>query len=156
DDRLAGEMKDVRRIVRLARGVRERLGIKHRHPLHALQIAGVDAAVIGTYGELLKQEVNVKRVEALPDPERHVKTTLGLNRPVLGKRLKSTLQPLRRAIAAGDYRINADETLSCQGMTLVAGEYFCNREELDSHSPVAAEGTLVVLLDSTRDEELCL
>ena len=38
DDRLAGEMRDVRRIVRLARGVRERLGIRHRHPLHALQM----------------------------------------------------------------------------------------------------------------------
>ena len=111
-------MRDVRRIVRLARGVRERLGIRHRHPLHALQIAGVDAAVIAIHGELLKQEVNVKQVEVLSDPERHVKTTLRLNTPVLGKRLKGTLQTLQRAVAAGDYVINADETLSCQGMTL--------------------------------------
>src|SRR4029453_14163497 len=79
DDRLAGEMRDVRRIVRLARGIREQLGIRHRHPLHALQIAGVDAAVLVTHGELLKQEVNVRRVEVLVDPGRHVKTTLRLN-----------------------------------------------------------------------------
>ena len=61
------ERWSVRSIVRIARGVRERLGIRHRHPLHALQIAGVDAAVIATHGELLKQEVNVKRVEVLSD-----------------------------------------------------------------------------------------
>jgi isoleucyl-tRNA synthetase len=156
DDRLAGEMRDVRRIVRLARGVRERLGIRHRHPLHALQIAGVDAAVITTHGELLKQEVNVKRVEVLRDPDRHVKTMLRLNTPVLGKRLKTRLQELQQAVAAGDYIINADETLSCQGMTFNPSEYFCHREAVDSNSPVAAEGTLVVLLDSTRDEELRL
>jgi isoleucyl-tRNA synthetase len=36
------------------------------------------------------------------------------------------------------------------------GEYFCQREAVDTNAPVAAEGTLVVLLDSTRDEELCL
>jgi isoleucyl-tRNA synthetase len=156
DDALAGEMKDVRRIVKLAREVRERLGIRHRHPLHTLQIAGVDASVIATHGELLKQEVNVKRVEVLPDPERHVKTILRLNTPVLGKRLKSRLQELQLAIGAGDYVINADETLSCQGMTLNPSEYFCHREAVDSNSPVAAEGTLVVLLDSTRDEELRL
>jgi isoleucyl-tRNA synthetase len=156
DDRLAGEMGDVRRIVRLARGVRERLGIRHRHPLHALQIAGVDASVITTHGELLKQEVNVKRVEVLPDPERHVRTMLRLNTPVLGKRLKSRLQELQQAVGAGDYVINADETLSCQGMTLNPSEYFCHREAVDSNSPAAAEGTLVVLLDSTRDEELRL
>jgi isoleucyl-tRNA synthetase len=156
DDALAGEMKDVRRIVKLAREVRERLGIKHRHPLHTLQIAGVDATVIATHGELLKQEVNVKRVEVLPDPERHVKTILRLNTPVLGKRLKIRLQELQLAIGARDYVINADETLSCQGMTLNPTEYFCHREAVDSNSPVAAEGTLVVLLDSTRDEELRL
>ncbi len=156
DDRLAGEMRDVRRIVRLARGVRERLGIRHRHPLHALQVAGVDAAVVVNHGELLKQEVNVKRVEVLKDLERHVKTTLRLNTPILGKRLKSTLQVLQRAIAAGDYVINADDTLFCQVMTLTASEYFCHREAVNRDSPVAAEGTLVVLLDSTRDEELCL
>ncbi len=156
DDCLAGEMRDVRRIVRLAREVRERLGIRHRHPLHALRISGVDAAVIATHGELLKQEVNVKQVEVLSDAERHVKTTLRLNTPVLGKRLKGTLQTLQRAVAAGDYVINDDETLSCQGMTLNPGEYFCHREAVDAKAPVAAEGTLVVLLDSTRDEELCL
>jgi isoleucyl-tRNA synthetase len=81
---------------------------------------------------------------------------LRLNTPVLGKRLKSTLQELQRAIGAGDYVINADETLSCQGMTLNPSEYFCHREAVDSNSPVAAEGTLVVVLDSTRDQELRL
>ena len=62
--------------------------------------------------------MNVKRVEVLSDPERYVKTMLRLNTPVLGKRLKSTLQELQRAIGAGDYVINADETLCCQGVTL--------------------------------------
>jgi isoleucyl-tRNA synthetase len=59
-------------------------------------------------------------------------------------------------VAAGDYVINADQTLSCQGMTLNPSEYFCHREAVDSNSPLAADGTLVVLLDSTRDEELRL
>lgn len=52
--------------------------------------------------------------------------------------------------------INADDTLFCQGMTLIASEYFCHREAADRHAPVAAEGALVVLLDATRDETLCL
>ena len=41
-------------------------------------------------------------------------------------------------------------------MTLNPSEYFCHREAVDSNSPVAAERILVVLLDSTRDEDLCL
>jgi isoleucyl-tRNA synthetase len=156
DDRLAVEMRNVRRLVRLARGIRERLGIRHRHPLHALHIAGVDAAVIATHGELLRQEVNVKCVEVLPDPERYVKTTLRLNTPVLGKRLKGGLQVIQRAIAASDYVINSDGTLFSQGMMLAPSEYFYHREAVDQNAPVAAEGTLVVLLDPTRDEALRL
>lgn len=156
DDDLAAEMRDVRRIVRLARGIRERHGIRHRHPLRALQIAGVDAAVVTNHDELLRQEVNVKRVEILADPARHVTTTLRLNTPVLGKRLKGGLQALQRAVAAGDYVINADDTLTCQGLTLTASEYFCHRDAVNGHAPVAAEGTLVVRLDATRDEALCL
>lgn len=66
NDGLAAEMRDVRRIVQLARGIRERQGIRHRHPLHALQIAGVDAAVVTSHGELLRQEVNVKRGRSSP------------------------------------------------------------------------------------------
>jgi isoleucyl-tRNA synthetase len=156
DDRLAVEMRNVRRLVRLARGIRERLGIRHRHPLHALHIAGVDAAVIATHGELLRQEVNVKCVEVLPDPERYVKTTLRLNTPVLGKRLKGGLQVIQRGIAASDYVINSDGTLFSQGMMLAPSEYFYHREAVDQNAPVAAEGTLVVLLDPTRDEALRL
>lgn len=156
DDRLAAEMRDVRRIVTLAREVRERVGIRHRHPLRTLHVAGVDPAVIVTHGELLEQEVNVKRVEVLSEPDRVVRTTVRLNTPILGKRLKGALQALQRAVSAGEYVIGADGTLSCLGMTLEPGDYVCRRESADSDAPVAAEGTLVVMLDTTRDETLRL
>jgi isoleucyl-tRNA synthetase len=52
--------------------------------------------------------------------------------------------------------INSDRTLYCQGVTVHPGEYLCHREAVDGNSPVAAEGTLVVLLDPARNEELCL
>jgi isoleucyl-tRNA synthetase len=156
DDQLAVEMESVRKVVKLARSIRERLGIKHRHPLPTLQVAGIDAAVIANHGELLKQELNVKSLDVLPCPERYVKTTLRLNTPVLGKRLKGGLQELQRAIAASDYVINADGTLYSRGMVLAPAEYSYRREAADQKAPVAAEGTLVVLLDPTRDERLIL
>jgi hypothetical protein len=104
----------------------------------------------------VEKELNVKRVEVLLDPERHVKTMLRLNTPVLGKRLKGGLHELQRAVAVGDYVINADDTLSCQGVRLNPGEYFLHRDAVDSSSPVAAEGTLVVLLDCARGKALVL
>ncbi len=156
DERLAGEMRTVRTIVRLARSIRERVRVKHRHPLPALSVSGVDRAVLEAHADLLRQEVNVKRVAVLMEPERHVIRTLRLNTPDLGKRLKHLLPPLQRAVAAGEYVINPDGTLSADGQTLTPAEYSYRMELRDEAAAVAVEGSLVVQLDVARDDRLRL
>ena len=156
DNDLAAEMRSVRKIVTLARSVRERLGIRHRHPLPVLYIAGTDGRLIARHADLLEQEVNVKRVAALTDPGRFVKTEIKLHTPALGKRLKHRLKTLQQAVAAGDYVIGADGTLASGGTVVAADEYSYRQVVLDPHAPVAADGAIVVLLDTTRDPELRL
>ncbi|MPY89685.1 MAG: isoleucine--tRNA ligase [Luteitalea sp.] len=154
DERLAAEMRAVRTIVRLARSIRERLRIKHRHPLPALYVGGVDSSLLAAHADLLKQEVNVKNVEVLSKPDRYVTRALRLNTPDLSKRLKQRLPALQRAVAAADYVINPDGTLSAADVVLHAGEYSYRMEVADQGEAVAAEGRLVVLLDVARDDSL--
>ena len=156
DNDLAAEMRSLRKIVTLARSVRERLGIRHRHPLPVLYIAGTDERLIARHADLLEQEVNVKRVAALTDPGRFVKTEIRLHAPALGKRLKHLLKTLQQAVAAGDYVIGADGTLASRGTVVAADEYSYRQVVLDPQAPVAADGAIVVLLDTTRDCELRL
>jgi isoleucyl-tRNA synthetase len=154
DQRLAGEMRAVRTLVRLARSVRERLRIKHRHPLPALYVAGVDDSVLAAYGDLLRQEVNVKKVEVLSEPERYVTRTVRLSTRDLGRRLKQRLQELQRAVAAGDYIMNADGTLSAAGVVVQPAEYSYRMGIVDPGAAAAAEGTFTVLVDTARDDSL--
>ena len=63
-----------------------------------------------------RQEVNVKHVDVLSEPDRYVTRTVRLNTPELGKRLKQRLPALQRAVAAGDYVINPDGTLHADGV----------------------------------------
>jgi len=156
DNDLATEMRSVRKIVTLARSVRERLGIRHRHPLPVLYIAGTDDRLIARHADLLEQEVNVKRVAALTEPGQFVTTEIRLHTPALGKRLKHLLKTLQQAVAAGDYVIGGDGTLTCRGMIVAADEYSYRQVVLDPQAPVAADGAIVVLLDTTRDGELRL
>jgi isoleucyl-tRNA synthetase len=156
DERLAGDMRAVRTIVRLARSIRERLRVKHRHPLPALYVSGVDSSVLISHADLLRQEVNVKTVEVLSAPDRYVTKTLWLNTPELGKRLKQRLPVLQRAIAAGNYVINPDGTLHAEGVVLHPGEYSYRMEVAEQRDAVAAEGNVVVLLDVARDDSLRL
>jgi isoleucyl-tRNA synthetase len=156
DQRLAGEMTAVRAIVRLARSIRERLRIKHRHPLPALYVGGVDSSVLTAHADLLKQEVNVKHVDLLSEPDRYVTKTVRLNTPELGKRLKQRLQALQTAVAAGDWVVNPDGSLHAAGVVVHPDEYSYQMTVADQDAAVAAEGSLVVLLDTTRDDRLRL
>jgi isoleucyl-tRNA synthetase len=156
DEGLAREMTAVRAIVRLARSIRERLRIKHRHPLPAMYAGGVAASVLTAHADLLKQEVNVKHVDVLSDADRYVTRTVRLNTPELGKRLKQRLQALRAAVAAGDYVINPDGSLGAAGVAVHPAEYSYQMTVADQGAAMAAEGSLVVLLDTTRDDRLRL
>jgi isoleucyl-tRNA synthetase len=154
DERLAGEMRTVRTIVRLARSVRERLRIKHRHPLHALYVAGVDRSVLIGYEDLLRQEVNVKTVDMLPEPERYVTRTVRLNTRDLGRRLKQRLPAVQRAVSTGDYLLSPDGTLSAADVVVQPEEYSYRMEIADPDAAAAAEGTFTVVLDTARDDTL--
>src|SRR6266508_4950619 len=154
DERLAGEMRTVRTVVRLARSVRERMRIKHRHPLHALYVAGVDRLVLIGYEDLLRQEVNVKTVDVLPEPERYVTSTVRLNTRDLGKRLKQRLPAVQRASATGDYILSPDGTLSTADVVVQPEEYSYRMEIADPDAAAAAEGTFTVVLDTARDDTL--
>ena len=156
DERLAAEMRAVRTIVRLARSIRERLRVKHRHPLAALYVGGVDGSILATHAGLLAQEVNVKTVDVLSNPERYVRQTLLLNTPDLGRRLKDRLPLLQRAVAAGDCVINADGTLRAGDVVLDPAEYSYRMEVADRTQAVAAEGNVVACLDVVRDDMLIL
>jgi isoleucyl-tRNA synthetase len=154
DESLAAEMRAVRTIVRLARSIRERLRVKHRHPLPALYVGGVDTSVLTSHADLLRQEVNVKTVEVLSEPDRYVRKTLRLNTAHLGKRLKERLQALQRTVTAGDYVINPDETLTAGDVVLHPGEYTYRMEVAEQRDAVAAEGNVVVLLDVAQNASL--
>jgi isoleucyl-tRNA synthetase len=154
DEPLAAEMRAVRTIVRLARSIRERLRVKHRHPVPALYVGGVEPSVLTSHADLLRQEVNVKKVDVLSEPDRYVTRTLRLNTPDLGKRLKQRLPALQRTVAAGDYVVNPDGTLSAGDVILHPGEYSYRMEVAGESEAVAAEGGVVVLLDVERDASL--
>jgi isoleucyl-tRNA synthetase len=154
DETLAAEMRAVRTIVRLARGIREHLRVKHRHPLPALYVGGVESSVLTSHADLLRQEVNVKKVDVLSEPDRYVTKTLRLNTPDLGKRLKQRLPALQRAVAAGNYVINPDGTFSAEGVVVQPGEYSYRMAVVGEGEAVAAEGNVVVWLDVTRDDNL--
>lgn len=89
DPALEEEMEAVRRIVELARGVRNDAGIKTRQPLSELVVSldencGLDPARLEPYADIAKDELNVKRVRFARGDRSFVCYTLKLNLKVAG------------------------------------------------------------------------
>jgi isoleucyl-tRNA synthetase len=150
---VAAEMDAVRRVVRLARSIREEHRIKHRHPLRAVSVAGITADALDHNRELLLEELNVKEVRAVALPEEVVQRVVKLDYARLGKRLRGDVKKVQAAIDAGAYRMDGGR-LHAAGHALEPDDHSFRYQPRAAGAGVAAEGELVVVLDLTEDEKL--
>src|SRR5262249_13170862 len=150
DPAVVAEMRQLRAVVRLARYVRERSGVKHRQPLRVARVGGLADAMLATYRDLLATELNVKAVEPLA-VEAHRDVVLDYAK--LGKRLRTTVKRVAAAVAVGEYRLRADGSLEAAGVVLAPDE-FVWRTRADSERGFAARDELFVALDLSVDQRL--
>jgi isoleucyl-tRNA synthetase len=150
---ISTEMSSLREVVRLARSIREEHKLKHRHPLPSVAIAGVPAHAIQENLELLREELNVKSVEAIDHPESLVARVAKLDYTRLGKRLRGDVKKVQAAIDSGNYQLT-DGKLIAAGHTIETGDYSFRFVPKEAGKGVAAEEKLVVVLDLTSDPKL--
>jgi len=148
------EMTTVRRVVRLARSIREDHRIKHRHPLRTVAISGLSQAAIDHNRELLADELNVKEVRVLSEAE-----AAGVTRNVpkldfgkLGKRLRGDVKAVQAAIKDGNFTFEG-AALIAAGHRIEPGEYTLLQLASEGVGVATAEGVIVVL-DLTSDPKL--
>ena len=144
DAEAVADMRRLRDVVRLARYVREQAGVKHRQPLRRARVAGLSAAMLAAHGDLLAAELNVKSVEGFV--AHATARDVVLDYVKLGKRLRAKVKEVAAAVAAGDYRVNADGSVDVAGETLAADEVTW-RTVATSEPGLAARDGLVVALD---------
>jgi isoleucyl-tRNA synthetase len=153
DERLGEEMSTVRRVVRLARSIREEHRIKHRHPLRAVSVAGAPAQTIASSQALLEEELNVKEVRVTGHPEDVIRREVKLDYARLGRRLRGDVKKVQAAIDGGAFRLEGGR-LEAAGQLLEADDFSFRYAPRAAGSGVAAEGELVVVLDLTFDPAL--
>jgi len=150
-----GEMDQIRKVVYLARRVREAHNVKHRMPLREVAVAGVQEHVLSANRELLIEELNVKELRYLSSADGVVSPVLKLNYALLGKRLRGDVKKVGAAIAAGKYQLSPDGTrLDVLDYHLGTDEFTAHYESSQAGSVAAVEGRVVVVLDLNVDEDL--
>jgi isoleucyl-tRNA synthetase len=164
DPALETAMDAVRRLASLARAGREVVKLRVRQPLARMQVA-VPAAVQGpafeSLLELLRQEVNVKKVEVVASDAELVRLKAKANFRSLGKRFGKETPAVAAAVAqlapdqlrALEAGGTASLTLNSRTITYLSDDVVVERE-VTSDWLVQSDGPFVAALDPHLTDEL--
>ena len=150
----------LRRIVSLGMTIRSENKVKVRLPLRLATIA-VPSSVLSQSDfsdddrQLLMQELNVKDINFTDDPGSLGTRTVSVNARLAGPRLGKKVQEVIAAGKRGEFRELPDGRIDIMGETLTPEEAPLHYTGADGHG-VAAEGGVIVSLDTTVDAALTL
>ena len=160
DENLEKEMDLAYTIVKLGRSARNAANIKNRQPLSKMLLS--TAAIPSYYGDIIKDELNIKAVEFGADLSEHVNFEIKPNLPVLGRQYGKLIPGIRKEIAsrnqmelAQKLQSGGTETITVDGTEIVLNSecVLVTMQGLEGYA-FASEGEIGVVLDTTITEEL--
>ncbi len=140
DASLESKMDLTRAVCSAALSLRKNRQLRVRLPLATLTGADASAAALAEFGDIIKDEVNVKSLMLSADPASLGAKTLTVNPRVLGPRLGSQVQAVIRAAKAGSWSVDGDVVVA-GGVSLEPGEYELKLTAADADSTTALPGS---------------
>ena len=160
DKNLEKEMDLAYTIVKLGRSARNGANIKNRQPLSKMLLS--TDAIPTYYGDIIKDELNIKVVEFGADLSQYVNFEIKPNLPVLGRQYGKLIPGIRKEIAARNQmelaqklQSGGTETINVDGTEIVLNSesVLVTMQGLEGYA-FAGEGQIGVVLDTTITEEL--
>jgi isoleucyl-tRNA synthetase len=159
------EMDVVQRVVALGRAARNDANLKVRQPLSRLLVrvpGEPEALAVQRHAEQIRDELNVKRVEVLPQDAQLVSYRIRPNLPVVGKRYGKLIPEIRQALLRMDAGSIATRVARAENVVIqIAGQHVELQPDDLLVESTAAEGFAskeaagyLVGLDLTLTQEL--
>ena len=151
DKKIVDNMRRVQMVVSVGKQLREQYKLRNRLPLNKLTVAGAD---LSEYGDIIRDELNVKSVEFTDDINGVADAFVYLITPKIGARLGGALKQIIPAVKHGNYEIRDDK--------LYVDAYELNSDEFENRLTVRdgvtgaalPDNTAVVVLDTEINSEL--
>ncbi|EKQ56028.1 MULTISPECIES: isoleucine--tRNA ligase [unclassified Clostridium] len=157
---LEREMDLAYTLVKLGRSARNAANIKNRQPLSELLIS--TKSLPEYYGDIVKEELNIKMVELGADLSKYVNFEIKPNLPVIGKMYGKLIPQIRKAISEKNQMELAQKIQNGGSETIVVNDteivltnenLLVTMQGLEGYA-FAGEGELGVVLDTTITPEL--
>lgn len=160
DKNLEEEMDLAYTIVKLGRSARNGANIKNRQPLSKMLLS--TDSLPEYYGDIIKDELNIKSVEFGADLSKYVNFEIKPNLPVLGRAYGKLIPGIRKEIASRNQmelaqKLQSGETevINVNGTEIVLdnNSILVTMQGLEGYA-FAGEGSIGVVLDTTITDEL--
>ena len=157
---LENEMDLAYTLVKLGRSARNAANVKNRQPLSEMLVS--TKSLPEYYGDIVKEELNIKKVELGADLSTYVNFEIKPNLPVLGKAYGKLIPQIKKAILEKDQmelaqkiKNGGNETIEVNGTEIVLTNenLLVTMQGLEGYA-FAGEGELGVVLDTTITPEL--
>ncbi len=157
-DELLSEVECVRKVIYLARVIREQNKVKNRQPLTRALIHASegDKAIIDKNSHIIAEELNVKEVEFVRDEAGIATKIYKPNFNYIRENYASNMGEIIRTISSGKFKIAGDKvnaTTSFGDMELDIDALIIEYKA-QGNMPTLADGNLVVALDITLTDAL--
>lgn len=153
DENLIRQMDFVQELCSAGKFIREEKNLRNRLPLSSLTLIG--ETLSPEYQEIVKDELNVKKVRFDGNLDNYAAKTVYLYTPLLGKALGKDMGPVMGAYKQGKWELNADGTLSIAGQTLTPDLFEVRLEMKEGVAGQAfADNKAVITLDTNVTDEL--
>jgi len=159
NENLVEEIEYVRLITSLGLSLRQKAGIKVRQPLKSLHIAfpkAVPVTKISNQFEVIKDELNVKKILLSDDPDKYAVLRAVPNARVLGPKFGKEMQKIIKAAREGNIREQDDRVIVFQDQERweIAKEHINIGYEGKEGIDVASDRGFLVFLDTEVTPEL--
>ena len=146
-EELVADMDRVRDVCSAGLALRESERLRTRLPLASLTIAGEDVDHLPQYADLIRDELNVKKVEIAHEMEAYGSFQFQPNARVLGPKLGADMKKVMGGARQGDWQVHDDGTATVAGVTLEAGEFQLRLvpKEGVASAPLSTNDAVVVL-----------
>jgi isoleucyl-tRNA synthetase len=159
DPELVRAMDRVREIASSGNALRKARRLRVRLPLARATVVSADGAALAAFGDILRDELNLKEVAFAPLQESSlgdwgITRRLSVNARALGPRIGKEVQRVIQAAKAGDWAQEGD-LVTAGGVALEAGEYALELEAADADRAIAfLPGGGFIVLDTAVTPEL--
>lgn len=153
DEALSEKVRVAQDIISLGLQLRKNQNIRVKQPLLKAEIALASIVDLADQMDVIKEELNVKEIVILKNPEELAELSVRPNAKVLGPKFGGKVQEIIREAKAGNFTKNADGSYLVCGETLGADEIEIAYVGKAGKN-VASDKGIVVSLDLTLTPEL--